>query len=110
MAAPETPSTKVEASSQQYQTLSATYHSPSNPSFTHTQQIPTPPTDKVGDKTAYLSSLRKATSALQEQINKDLTSRMEEDKAREAGASKSNGTVDEAKEEDNYGEEVVEED
>jgi hypothetical protein len=32
---------------------------------------------------------------------------MEEDKTREAGMSK--GVVDEAKEEDNYGEEVVEE-
>jgi hypothetical protein len=33
---------------------------------------------------------------------------MEEDKAREGGVTK--GKVDEAKEEDNYGEEVVEED
>ena len=45
---------------------------------------------------------------MQEQINTELTARMEEDKAREAGNGK--GAVDEAKEEDNYGEEVVEED
>lgn len=38
---------------------------------------------------------------------------MEGDKARESGtngSSKKNGAVDEAKEEDNYGEEVAEED
>lgn len=58
---------------------------------------------------------------MQEQINKELTSRMEEDKVREAGSASANGVssgagagagagaVDEAKEEDNYGEEVVEE-
>jgi hypothetical protein len=52
---------------------------------------------------------------MQEQINKELTSRMEEDNVREAtgqsatnGASKMNGSMDESKEEDNYGEEVAE--
>jgi hypothetical protein len=51
---------------------------------------------------------------MQEQINKELTSRMEDDKAKEAeganGVSKSRKGVDESKEEDNYGEEVPEED
>jgi Cu2+-containing amine oxidase len=48
---------------------------------------------------------------MQETINKELTSRMEEDKAREAAATgiTKSKVVDEAKEEDNYGEEVVEE-
>ncbi|TVY31864.1 hypothetical protein LOCC1_G008625, partial [Lachnellula occidentalis] len=44
---------------------------------------------------------------MQEEINKELTMRMEEDKA---VASRVKGGVDEAKEEDNYGEEVPEED
>ncbi len=97
----------------QFEQLSATYQSPANEAFTHVQKIPAPPISKTTDRTAYLAALRKATSEMQEQINKDLTARMEEDKAREAGingVSKKNGAVDEAKEEDNYGEEVPEED
>jgi hypothetical protein len=52
---------------------------------------------------------------MQEQINKELTKRMEEDKAKEAngvnGGSKAKAKgVDESKEEENYGEEVPEED
>jgi len=51
---------------------------------------------------------------MQDYINAELTARMEEDKIREAsnsnGATKEKGVVDEVKEEDNYGEEVVEED
>jgi hypothetical protein len=45
---------------------------------------------------------------MQEQINKELTARMEEDKARDAEGTKPK-VVDDAKEEDNYGEEIVEE-
>ncbi|PMD59663.1 Gon7-domain-containing protein [Hyaloscypha bicolor E] len=108
MAAPKS----TEASQLKFELLSATYQSPTNEPFTHTTKLPAPPTTKTTDRTAYLASLRKATAEMQETINKELTSRMEEDKAREAVA---NGTsnpkvVDEAKEEDNYGEEVVEED
>ena len=99
----------------QHQVLSATYASPTNMPFTHAEKIPTPPSDKPTDRTAYLSSLRKATAVMQEQINKELTARMEEDKAKEAeglnGASKATAKgADESKEEDNYGEEVPEED
>jgi hypothetical protein len=83
--------------------LKTTYSSPTNAPFTLTQPLPAPT-----DKTAYLAALRKATSQMQEHINKELTSRMEEDKALAGGASK--GGVDEANEEDNYGEEVPEED
>lgn len=93
------------------QILSAVYHSPTNEPFTTTLPISAPPTDKTTDRTAYLSCLRKATTELQERINTELTARMEEDKARGAngnGIAKAKG-VDEAKEEDTYGEEVPEE-
>jgi hypothetical protein len=97
---------------QGYQLLSATYRSPHNAAFTYTQKLPTPPSTQTADRTAYLGALRKATAVMQEQINKEITLRMEEDKAREAeglnGLAKAKG-VDEAKEEDNYGEEVAEE-
>jgi hypothetical protein len=99
----------------QNQLLLATYCSPSNAPFTHTTKIPTPPSEKPTDRTAYLGALRKATAVMQEQINKELTARMEEDKAKEAeglnGVSKAKAKgIDESKEEDNYGEEVPEED
>ncbi|CAG8976432.1 hypothetical protein HYALB_00012650 [Hymenoscyphus albidus] len=85
-------------------TLTATYSSPINPSFTHTQTLPSP-----AEKTAYLAALRKATAEMQDTINKELTTRMEDDKKLAEGAT-SGTKIDEAKEEDNYGEEVVEED
>jgi len=106
MAAPDS-----SEASQEFQILTATYQSPTNESFSHTTKLPAPLTAKTTDRTAYLASLRKATASMQETINKELTSRMEEDKVREAavsGASKAK-VVDEAKEEDNYGEEVAEE-
>ncbi|KAE8442044.1 hypothetical protein EG329_003901 [Mollisiaceae sp. DMI_Dod_QoI] len=99
---------------QTHSVLSATYNSLANAPFTHTTKLPSPATTTPKDRTAYLGSLRTAVADLQEKINTELTSRMEEDKAREAStngtsAPKSKG-VDESKEEDNYGEEVVEED
>jgi hypothetical protein len=114
MAIPNTTSSAAEVQADSsHQILHATYSSPESEAFTHTQQIPTPATDNVSDRTAYLGALRKAVIDMQERINKDLTSRMEEDKVRETGAANGNkkngGVVDEAKEEDNYGEEVVEE-
>jgi hypothetical protein len=61
---------------------------------------------------AYLGALRKATAELQERINAELTQRMEEDKTRDiTGRSErgvKDGGEDERKEEENYGEEVVE--
>jgi len=102
-----------EIPSQQFQLLSATYQSPANEAFAYAQKISAPPTSQTTDRTAYLAALRKATVEMQEQINKELTTRMEDDKAREAGtngSSKKDGAVDEAKEEHNYGEEVPEED
>lgn len=102
-------------SQHRHQLLSATYASPTNAPFIHTQKIPTPPSTGISDRTAYLGALRKATTAMQEQINKELTARMEEDRAVAAagtnGSSKENEkAVDESKEENNYGEEVAEED
>ncbi|TVY76051.1 hypothetical protein LSUE1_G006439 [Lachnellula suecica] len=79
--------------------LTTTYTSPTNAPFTHTTPLPAPT-----DKAAYLSALRTATTQMQEQVNKELTARMEQDKAL------ADGGVDEAKEEDNYGEEVAEDD
>lgn len=106
----QTDSTTNGDSASQTFTLKATYQSPTNEPFSFTQDFPAPAADKVSDKTTYLAALRKATVTMQEQINKELTARMEEDKVREGAANSSKGTVDEAKEEDNYGEEVPEED
>ncbi|RWA04927.1 hypothetical protein EKO27_g10179 [Xylaria grammica] len=83
---------------------------------------PTQPT--VAAKTAYLSSLRAATTALQDQINAALTARMEQDVRDAATAAAGPGAkgaptttttqggavIDEADEEENYGEEVPEDD
>lgn len=102
----ESTPTSNDTSSTQSQSqipLTASYSSPTNAPFTLTQLLPSPT-----DKTAYLAALRKATSEIQENINKELTSRMEQDKTLADGPSKA--AADEAKEEDNYGEEVPEED
>ncbi|OLN86196.1 hypothetical protein CCHL11_04195 [Colletotrichum chlorophyti] len=88
--------------------LSATYNSPTNEPFKYTETLSAPPSSSVSDKTAYLSALRKSINAAQENINKELTARMEEDKARdlsENGAA-SKTAVDDALEEENYGEEA----
>jgi hypothetical protein len=102
-------SSQPQKTEQKFQTLSATYKSPINEPFVHSHKIPAPLSSKTTDRTTYLAALRKATAELQESINTDLTARMEEDKAREATTNGAKKGVDEAKEEDNYGEEVVEE-
>lgn len=87
--------------------LTAAYSSPTSDPFTISTSLPalqSPPS--VAGKTSYLAALRTAVTDAQVHINKELTSRMEEDKARDA-ASK-NGLIDDAKEEENYGEEVQE--
>ncbi|EQL00231.1 hypothetical protein G6O67_004721 [Ophiocordyceps sinensis] len=93
--------------------LTAAYTSPANDPFTVTETIPAPPSGSVADKTRYLQALRQAVDDTQAHINKELTARMEEDKARDATAG-NKGTaklgVDEDKEEENYGEEVPHED
>lgn len=77
-------------------TLSAAYTSSTSPAFTHTHDL------APADHAPYLLSLRSAVAKLQDDVNKELTARMEEDKARE-------GKAEEVKEEENYGEEVVDE-
>ncbi|KAL1865143.1 hypothetical protein Daus18300_007269 [Diaporthe australafricana] len=100
------------ASSNQKLSLTGTYSSPTNAPFTTTHELQAPPSGTanptVPDKTKYLSDLRKAAAAMQDQVNKELTQRMEEDKAREAGKN-GKPAADDAKEEENYGEEVQEE-
>jgi Gon7 family len=97
-----------------FQILSASYNSPTNKPFTYNEKLPNPATSAPTDRAAYLSKLRAATVELQKNINAELTQRMEEDKLR-AGegtteASTKQGVVDESKEEENYGEEVMEDD
>lgn len=90
--------------------LTASYSSPDNAPFSITKSIPAPPAplDPAG-KSKYLESLRASVATAQDQINKELTTRMEEDKAREAAVGIKH-PVDDEKEEENYGEEVQEED
>ncbi|KAI0515140.1 hypothetical protein F5B22DRAFT_647019 [Xylaria bambusicola] len=102
--------------------LTATYTSPrsSDPQTLSSTplSLPLPPNPStplsVSDKTAYLSSLRSATIALQDRINTDLTVRMEEDVAAAAATAQDSGSAtkttaksNEIDEEENYGEEQV---
>ncbi|PLB42712.1 uncharacterized protein BDW47DRAFT_97726 [Aspergillus candidus] len=93
--------------------LRAVYTSPqSTHSFQHTITAPlplsdTPSPENVKTKVAYLSELRKLVPALQDDMNVFLTAQMEEEKkAAEAEGRKVSDK--EAKEEETYGEEVVE--
>jgi hypothetical protein len=91
-------------------TLSVSYGSPTSKPFSVTHTIPAPTTQSVDDRTQHLAALRAAVSATQDEVNKELTARMEEDKARDAASKPSAAKgVDEDKEEENYGEEVQEE-
>ena len=87
--------------------LQAKYASPKD---THQFELQLPHLSQqpsTQEKTAYLSSLRSAVVNLQEQVNVWLTTKMEEDKTL---ALDGGDKVDEQKEEENYGEEVIEED
>jgi len=90
-------------------TLAATYTSTSgNEPFSATRALSAPlaagEDGAVESRTKYLRDLRAAAAEVQDQVNKELTARMEEDNRR-AGA----GTgADDTKEEENYGEEVQE--
>lgn len=93
--------------------LTASYTSPTNAPFTTSNALPAPASGTtnptVPDKTKYLSELRAATAVMQEQINKELTQRMDEDN-KASSVAKNGKLADDAKEEENYGEEVQEED
>lgn len=96
------------ASAANQHVLTTTYTSPDNAPFSFSQTFPAPDATNIEQRTSYLHDLRKAVADTQEKVNKELTARMEEDKARDATGPKV-ADVDEAKEEENYGEEVVEE-
>ncbi|KAJ5321992.1 hypothetical protein MYU51_002693 [Penicillium brevicompactum] len=81
--------------------LNAVYAAPDT-SKTFEHVIPTT-TGTLAAKQAHLTALQAQVPKLQDEINAFLTQRMEEDK--KAGAI----SAQEAKEEENYGEEVVEE-
>lgn len=96
--------------------ISATYQGPSNDNFVvareitslvESSQTPASETISLAAKTNFLKDLRASVAEVQEQVNKELTARMEADKAREAGTSVTANVVNEADEEQNYGEEVV---
>ncbi|BCR91099.1 uncharacterized protein ACHE_60985A [Aspergillus chevalieri] len=90
--------------------LRAVYTSPqpSTQTFQHDLSSTPVPSD-TSSKVAYLGELRQLVPKLQDEINVFLTERMEEDKkAAEAQGRKE--SEKEAKEEENYGEENVEED
>ena len=89
-------------------TLSATYASPESKPFTLEKKCPAPASLTAASKKSYLLALRTATAELQTSVNRELTERMGEDRARDAAAAAA--AIDEVKEEENYGEEVVEED
>lgn len=91
-------------------TLRATYSSPANAAFDISKPLPSISSESsTDDKTQYLAALRDAVTQTQAEVNKELTSRMEEDKAAAAaGANGATPAVDEDKEEENYGEEVQE--
>ncbi|KAK5661418.1 hypothetical protein OQA88_11318 [Cercophora sp. LCS_1] len=82
--------------------LSATYTSSGNEPFTIISPLTTSsPTLTTKSRTAYLHSLRAAALSVQDQVNKELTARMEQD-------NKSQQPND-SKDEENYGEEAQDE-
>ncbi|EGO56355.1 hypothetical protein NEUTE1DRAFT_64833 [Neurospora tetrasperma FGSC 2508] len=105
-------------------TFTATYTNSTtlSPSFTLTKDVPTTTSTNstssssemtTSDRAKYLHELRQIAATFQDDINRELTQRMEEDNKRagqNGGDDQSKGKEAEAKEEENYGEEVVEED
>jgi hypothetical protein len=88
--------------------FTAEYAAPSATPKTFKQALPTcskQPTTE--ERTAYLTSLRTSITGMQHQINAFLTQKMEEDNQKAGTAAV---TDDDAKEEENYGEEAVEDD
>ncbi|KAJ5169189.1 uncharacterized protein N7482_004783 [Penicillium canariense] len=85
--------------------LQAVYTAPdATKTFTHA--IPAESsTDALAAKQSHLNHLQSLVPMLQDEINVFLTERMEEDKKAQGAVSEK-----EAKEEENYGEDVVEED
>ncbi|KXJ87142.1 hypothetical protein Micbo1qcDRAFT_236575 [Microdochium bolleyi] len=93
--------------------LTAAYTSPTNDPFT-LDADPLPSASSLEpstqQKSAHLAALRAAATKMQDDINAHLTQRMDEDNKRAAAVANKDGKqADEAVEEDNYGEEVVDE-
>lgn len=99
--------------------LTATYNGPTAYK-TFASALPAVPTSaSTEDKTAFIAALRANVSQMQDDMNLFLTQKMDEDKAREADAANTataaargakRSALDEAREEEMYGEEVVDED
>jgi H+/gluconate symporter-like permease len=86
-------------------TLKAVYTAPgATQTFQHAVPTPTSTSnaDPLAAKQSHLTALQSLVPQLQDQVNVFLTARMEEDKGKIS--------EEEAKEEENYGEEVVEDD
>ncbi|KAK0708976.1 hypothetical protein B0T26DRAFT_653071 [Lasiosphaeria miniovina] len=96
--------------------LTAVYTSKGNNEPFSTTQAFAPPADGIIEsRTSYLRSVRIAVVGLQEQVNQELTARMEEDNSSSGNSSSGSlktakFAVDDVEEEENYGEEVQEED
>lgn len=88
--------------------ISASYTSPQPPTsqtFCHEISAPLDKDGSVPAKKAYLAELRGLVTLVQAEVNVFLTERMEEDKKRAGGGKDAD---QDAKEEENYGEENVE--
>lgn len=87
--------------------LHAVYTAPdTTQAFQHAISVPAESkNDPLAAKQAHLTALQSLVPKMQNEINVFLTERMEEDKKAQGAVSEK-----EAKEEENYGEEVVEED
>lgn len=85
--------------------LTADYTAPSNESRSFSQSLPVcSGTPSTQDRIAYLSALHASIGKLQGEVNSFLTQKMEDDQKTAANGRR---TADEAKEEENYGEEIV---
>jgi hypothetical protein len=95
-------------------TLTASYNAPATSApFTLSESTPALPERSTAaaplttaQRTAHLAHLRAATGAMQARINAELTARMDADVARE-GRKDGRSAEDDAREEQNYGEEGV---
>ncbi|KAF2093163.1 hypothetical protein NA57DRAFT_48739 [Rhizodiscina lignyota] len=88
--------------------LEATYAGPDASDKSFSFPLPTlAASPSTSDRTAYLTALRSSVQSIQGQVNTFLTQKMGEEKANAAAGG---NRVDDSKEEENYGEEVIDED
>ncbi|KAF2732043.1 hypothetical protein EJ04DRAFT_514165 [Polyplosphaeria fusca] len=86
--------------------VTATYTSPANAPSPHALSAPLPPVSSepsTGERVEYLAALQDSVKTLQGHVNAFLTQKMDEDKAQGGADAK----VDDAREEETYGEENV---